>query len=362
MAQGVKTDSATVELIKKLHGNGLSDVQIANQLGLKRQAVNVYRAKMGLASLGRCQFSNSDKSEIKRLHAMGMHDAEIAKQMKRNYTSVNGCRISLGLPLNERNLIQEETAHKIASQHLLGSPLAELASQHGVHYTVVLYSWKKYGIKSRNRQSLYHSYDKNFLDEINNESAYWLGFIMADGCNSPVVGLQVALSGRDREHLEKLKSFAKFSGPVYDYTVKGKPVAKLQLGGQKFSEVLSKWGIVPRKSRVATAHNDLASNRHFWRGVVDGDGHINLKYTVLELVGSENLMNQFADYVLSVIGFRPNVHAMKSIFRVRVYSKKAKRMVHHLYGNCEHYLNRKMDAARSMLTNVVQDNMRHAII
>ena len=41
----------------------------------------------------------------------------------------------------------------------------------------------------------------------NEESAYWLGFIYADGCMCDGSRIQIMLKGSDYQHLEKMKIF-----------------------------------------------------------------------------------------------------------------------------------------------------------
>jgi hypothetical protein len=62
------------------------------------------------------------------------------------------------------------------------------------------------------------SYNLNtaYFSEPTIRNSYWAGFIAADGCLTRKGALRIALSIKDREHLEKLKSELNFSGPIRD--------------------------------------------------------------------------------------------------------------------------------------------------
>lgn len=112
------------------------------------------------------------------------------------------------------------------------------------------------------------------------ERAYWLGFVAADGCVTRHKGnlfLGISLERTDRGHLDKLKS-ALGGGPrIVDYSTAEGEYSRISLYSKIVSGDLVKWGIVERKSRVLKSiaiPNDL--KRHFYRGYVDGDGTISV--------------------------------------------------------------------------------------
>ncbi len=58
--------------------------------------------------------------------------------------------------------------------------------------------------------------DTAYFSEPTLRNSYWAGFIAADGCLTRDGGLRVALSIRDRKHLEQLRADLGFSGPIRD--------------------------------------------------------------------------------------------------------------------------------------------------
>jgi hypothetical protein len=190
------------------------------------------------------------------------------------------------------------------------------------------------------------------FDEITDEAAYWVGFLMADGCVSELGQIVVTLSRKDRPHLEKLSKFLGSERPLYETKSTGYSATPngvtLSLRSKPLCKALAKFGVVPAKTFTAEAPETIRNNAHFWRGVVDGDGCISPPSgkSSVELVGSEKVCNQFADFVLSLSCKRPTVEIHKSIFRVRVAKKVGLKLLTAL--NYEHSttsLDRKRDRA-----------------
>lgn len=115
------------------------------------------------------------------------------------------------------------------------------------------------------------------------EKAYWLGFLMADGCIHQRNGqdrLSLVVSIKDKNHLEKFKKSLSFEGPIIDYTKKsglfiGLVHSYIRITSQLLSNDLAKMGCTPRKTltlQFPELNNDLV--HHFIRGYFDGDGSV----------------------------------------------------------------------------------------
>lgn len=193
-----------------------------------------------------------------------------------------------------------------------------------------------------------HSLDQSVFDVITEESAYWLGFLIADGCvthqkrNNPY--LTMALQTKDLDHLKAFKRFMGSSHKLYRHTQREAFIFNVSI--DTLVPVLAKYGIVPRKSHIAQASSELASNRHFWRGVVDGDGSVGIftkrNQPFLHLAGAKPLMSQFAAFVLTVVpAYRGSVRPARSIFVVALSGSTAYHVGRHLYQNCDTCLPRK---------------------
>jgi len=114
----------------------------------------------------------------------------------------------------------------------------------------------------------------NFFENINTENqAYWLGFIMADGCVTylPRIRLRMVTAKQDRLHLKKFLLDTKGTQKIY-YN-KCNNSYNLDISSKKMVDDLVKLGVVPRKTfkeKVSPINKILL--RHFIRGYFDGDG------------------------------------------------------------------------------------------
>ncbi len=117
--------------------------------------------------------------------------------------------------------------------------------------------------------------DEHVFDVVDTpEKAYWLGFLLADGCVTAHYGtpvLSLGLGNRDAEHVERFRAFVR-SEKKLDRAVG----CKLAFRSPHTAARLKGLGMEPRKSCRERAAAELIDNRDFWRGVVDGDGW--LKY------------------------------------------------------------------------------------
>ena len=191
--------------------------------------------------------------------------------------------------------------------------------------------------------------DEEVFSSITDESAYWIGFLLADGNVYLPKGrktsiLQINLQADDVGHLEKFKEFTNTERPLC-YTERGKGSFTFSVSSNKLAEDLEGWGVTSRKSGNAKAHPDLANNSHFWRGVIDGDGSYvpPSRGTAIRLAfrGTEALCSQFLEYVNTIYKTRATVRSMGSIYQVEV---PARHYVPSLYaGNPKYCLVRKRE-------------------
>lgn len=206
----------------------------------------------------------------------------------------------------------------------------------------------------RNRQ---YKVDHGAFLLLNDESAYWIGFLMADGCvHDKSNNLICALQKGDVKHLEKLQFFLKSSYPLR--AIARCSTVELRIRSKQICETLASWGVTPRKSLTASTPTQLTASPHYWRGVFDGDGCISVvqqehrTYYHLDLTGSEEICTQFATFVATLTGKRPTVSPRKrsNAWRTRLTSTPLTRMVlSALYpSNCV-ALERKYELARSII-------------
>lgn len=208
-------------------------------------------------------------------------------------------------------------------------------------------------------------YDGYFKTIDSHDKAYWLGFIMADGCltftGACDISLRLAIKESDIGHL---KSFNKYIGSGYSIGIDareiGEDIARTVITNGQFVRKLMKYGVVPRKSGMERPNFDLIPNDFivdFWRGVVDGDGYISLanyhdgkyKYPSLGLSGSQFVCENFLEYVNGFVETNESVQCRESFYQIRFVGEQARKLIIKLYDEAYDedypYLERKMQKA-----------------
>ncbi len=254
-----------------------------------------------------------------------------------------------------------------------GVPIADIAKDVGLpHVSQVRATLRRAGVPLRSTPrptANYRQYtmDEGYFARIDTErKAYWLGFIIADGnvhLNRLTIGVQV----QDIGHLEQFLEDVGSNSPVVRGKTSGysdKEQCRVRLNSQQLISDLGKLGVVPRKSgREVAPLGSIPDNlhRHFWRGVVDGDGWVTDPHGTkregraltpkVGLVGSERLCGQFREWV-GTIG-RVSTSVAKRSHCKGLYSFVCNRrdLVHpllqELYADCEVALERKEDRAKA---------------
>ena len=137
------------------------------------------------------------------------------------------------------------------------------------------------GVQIRSRAGYIKPFNENYFETIDTEKkAYFLGFLMADGCVKtrecqPCIAMQ--LKSTDKYILEELKAELKTDNTI-EYNKK-RNHSTLRVHSQKMADDLKKYGIVPRKTGKEKLPLKLLPNdmvRHFIRGFFDGDGWVTL--------------------------------------------------------------------------------------
>lgn len=191
------------------------------------------------------------------------------------------------------------------------------------------------------RRKSKYTLNENAFGMLTEESAYWLGVLMADGSVDHLRGIsRLRLGLKDTELVEQFRTFLGSNHPIKD---RG-DVRLLELSSHELVASVEKYGIVSGKTKIAEAHTSLTSMPSFWRGVIDGDGCTYTKngYPHIVLVGAEPLMNQYLTFVKTQVDTAARVRPDGSIFRVSLGGKRYTTLVNLLRGTpC---LSRKWDS------------------
>lgn len=235
----------------------------------------------------------------------------------------------------EDYMVNKETIEFISKKYKLG-----------LHFVTTVI--KKYA-KTRNRREAAktkYTCNENVFEKIDTpEKAYWFGFIAADGCLCRGA-LQITLQKRDEHHLESLKSFMGYNGPLYN--ANNGNGRCLNIVRKKIYDDLISLGIEKNKTfKINEKLFDQIPERFIPAAILgyfDGDGCFYISYRQkkraylrMSLVGNESFLYMVKDKLEKLNFFCPNPLKIKKCektfeLKVRVSGEKAKLLYDIFYG------------------------------
>lgn len=195
--------------------------------------------------------------------------------------------------------------------------------------------------------------DDHFLDDPQEEfAAYFIGLFMADGTMSSrktnkARTISICLHLDDVDLLyqicDKINLDRKYVS--FSKTVK---ISRLTFSNKIIYEKILELGLAPRKSLTCVAPKILENNRHFWRGVIDGDGSIGYTRKTgeeirdLGLVGTKQVCEKFGQFVENVSGQKcSEAYPSKTIYAIKIARLPAKDVLTEMYRDCSICMDRK---------------------
>lgn len=332
------------ELIETKYNLSLADrtniIKLYSENTSKLQLSKVY----GISVKGISGFLNRNNVSYKEYRGRILDENSRKKSIKPISLYCSFIKNKSGLDKWDKRRLNEEKINEIIARYLDGDSPLMIARSFNTYKRNILLLLEKNNVSMRGRKE--NIVNHNAFKEINEQSAYWIGFLMADG---GIYKNSVKLSIKDQEHLVK---FREFTGNKKDIRPTKNNAYFFGVSSSEYVKDLAIYGVVPCKSHIAKARNNIEQNTHFWRGVIDGDGSIGFARTtpVLALVGSLQLLTQFKDYVLTICPQQkilPIKHS--SVWRIAYYSSNAKTIIDNLYSNASVYLDRKYKRAMSIL-------------
>ncbi|OCA91301.1 hypothetical protein A8F94_05425 [Bacillus sp. FJAT-27225] len=161
----------------------------------------------------------------------------------------------------------------------------------------------KYNLKIRNGNEQYNV-NKDFFKSWTNEMAWVLAMIYTDGCIHDTVGNRsFDIAQKDTNILHKIRDLLGSNHKIIDgYKNRS---ACLNIGSTEMVNDLKSYGMTPNKSR-SIKFPDVPELYlpHFIRGVIDGDGWVKPKGSVLNVTSAskdfaESLCNVFKSWGLN---------------------------------------------------------------
>jgi len=279
-----------------------------------------------------------------------------------------------GLVKEEKDYTKKEWLHqKHCVEKLNSRQIAKLA---GVHYNIIQAWMKKHGIEFdkevTNLSKRKYTDDTHYFDEIDTEEkAYWLGFLMADGSINRTT-LSIALSGKDKSHLEKFLNGLDSDRKVYDYEQsfdkngKTHKMSRIDIASFHLLGKLRSYGFEEKKSMKEVIPNEITKEllRHFIRGYFDGDGCFTYgesknkkKFMSVSILGGEDFLNKLKkilnkENVLCNVYKKQDKESGSDNLRVMmIHHNQALAFLNYIYKDSTIYLDRKYEKYNKYLND-----------
>lgn len=168
---------------------------------------------------------------------------------------------------------------KLARQKI---PQKTIAERLNCSVTTVRRYMKKAGLKGQSKGERSFVLNSHIFDTIDvPEKAYWLGFMLADGCIAKSAGtyrtIRVSLQKRDEGHLRLLADFLGYKGEFFDDLRDNHPRKVMVFNDVIMTRILLQLGWLDYKNGINFEIINTVPDfllHHFVRGYFDGDGCI----------------------------------------------------------------------------------------
>lgn len=171
--------------------------------------------------------------------------------------------------------LTENQEREVFNERLNGARGKDIIGKWGISTRHIKNIVLKFGGKIREKKKWWN-FNEDYFEKIDTEDkAYFLGFIVADGCVSSKTN-NICITQKEIEILYKFRSYINSKANVY--TSKVRNISYLHISSSKTKKDLENLGITSKKSRVVK-YPKIQENlqNHFMRGVFDGDGCITLR-------------------------------------------------------------------------------------
>ncbi len=260
------------------------------------------------------------RASIVKLYMEGASACEVARTFDVSPATVSNSVRKMGGTIRKTFLTREQAA-SIGALYEQGFTSGQLAKRFAVTDATILNHLRAMEIERRSPADARRVYplDEEAFDRPTTESAYWTGFLMADGCVHDTGRVTLTLAARDKAHVERFAAFLGTPRPiserVVECAVNGRTGmyarAGLTVNSRRLSDALIARGVTARKTLTARASEEMQDSPSFWLGVLDGDGCIGASKTGLPTLrlacAARDLMEQYASFVLRVSGHSPNL-------------------------------------------------------
>ena len=166
--------------------------------------------------------------------------------------------------------------------HATGLTQRQIAAQLGCGLNTVRRRMKELDLQPKSRGSRNYQINSDVFDNIDTEDkAYWLGFLLADGCVAKSAGsrrmLRLSLKRSDEKHVRLAAKFVGFKGKYHYDNRNNHPRVLMAFNDVRLCRTLMDYGWWNYKTGKSFEILDIIPDalfHHFVRGYYDGDGSI----------------------------------------------------------------------------------------
>lgn len=243
------------------------------------------------------KISSQKEKEIVELYKSGWGSTNIGKKLKISQTPIRRVLRENNIPVRAGKSIWQKGSPKtttisqeknIVQLYSSGLSKESIEDKTGIGREVITRVLRDWKVKVRSCGGV-RPYDvkSDCFDDLSSEhAAYWLGFLFAELSISRS-NIQISISKKDRDHLEKLRIFLGVNKSIQDFLVDKKySVSRLYFSDRPLADKLRNVYIKPHRTygeKIFEIIPPLTLN-HFLRGWFDGDGSA-FKFPQLCFVG-----------------------------------------------------------------------------
>lgn len=310
------------------------------------------------------KLTEAQKIDVVQRYIAGQSLTRLAAAYGVSRPAVAGLLRRRGISIRPQAKLTEKQRREVVERYARGETSTRIAAHFGVSGVAILDVLHGRGVAVRGRCTVRH----DAFDELTPEPAYWCGFLFADGNvyvpknwnQQPVLSVRVA--ERDRNQLVKLRNFLGSTHKINE--VSGShPACQFRVPSTQLARRLCDLGRY--EGPIAP---ELAISRHFWRGVVDGDGSLGCypkrpgaaPSPQFRLCGEQRMLLAFINFLHTdgTTGTNLSVRPHKSIYSIGTTGPTAVRIMELLYRDAPVALDRKADTASRIIAGHRMDRPR----
>ena len=312
--------------------------------------------------------SNITKDFLINQYKLGKEIRQIAKELNCSTATIVLKNKDFGISAIDYNPKYKYKDEKwLREQFELYGNVSNVAKETGFPRTCISRYAEKYNI----RKTKYHrdkniKVDENYFKIIDTEEkAYFLGFIMADGCmyenSDGRFRFSIKLKSTDSDIIYKFADCIQFDKNkiIFRESKRKDTITKsveIVINNQLFCKNLLEKGIKPKKSGKELIPKDIPNSlkKDFIRGFTDGDGSLTLtdnRFLINICSSCNDILLDIKEIIYNQIGviindyhFKTGMHVLQSANKKVVYL-----ICNYLYKDSKVYLNRKFNIAMDII-------------